>query len=416
MLYVGIDQHRKQLTVNVRDEAGQIVLRRQVSTAWDRVTAFLDDLEQRSRDCDGYVAVVEICGFNAWLLKLLNTRAPACRQTIVVQPEFQSSHKTDRRDASGLSELLWVNRERLLAGRKVNGLRCVRTPSADDQADRQLTALRVTSGRELTRTVNRVKAILRRHNLEQECPTKGLGTRRARAWLMTLPLSAVERLELNQLLLRWDQFAAQRQQLEALIGERQKQNRAAIILASIPGAAAYSSLALACRVGDVSRFPHPRSLANYWGLTPRSRNSGEATQRLGSITKEGSRIARFLLGQLVMHVLRRDGVMRGWYKRLKRRRGSKIARVAVMRRLATIIWHMLTKQERYRCGGPPRERLVSTTAAPVTTSPPRRREPNKRSDHKPAQQRDESNETKNDQQSRTPVRGFAPEPPGFSEA
>ena len=32
MLYVGIDQHRKQLTVNVRDESGNVLLRRQVST------------------------------------------------------------------------------------------------------------------------------------------------------------------------------------------------------------------------------------------------------------------------------------------------------------------------------------------------------------------------------------------------
>ena len=67
MLYVGIDQHRPGapgLTVNVRDEAGQIVLRRQVSTVWDRMTAFLDDLEQRAIECDGYVAVVEIYGFN----------------------------------------------------------------------------------------------------------------------------------------------------------------------------------------------------------------------------------------------------------------------------------------------------------------------------------------------------------------
>ena len=263
MLYVGIDQHRKQLTVNVRDEGGQIVLRRQVSTVWDRVTAFLDDLDERSVACGGYVAVVEICGFNDWLLKSLKAREATCRQTIVVQPETQSSHKTDRRDASGLSELLWVNRDRLLAGRKVNGLRCIRRPSVEDQADRQLTSLRVTSGRELTRTVNRIKSILRRHNVEQECPTKGIGTRRARVWLTALPLSVVERLELNQLLLRWDQFAAQRKQLEAMIVERQKQNRAAIILASIPGAAAYSSLALACRVGDVRRFPHPRSLANY---------------------------------------------------------------------------------------------------------------------------------------------------------
>jgi len=81
------------------------------------------------------------------------------------------------------------------------------------------------------------------------------------------------------------------------------------------------------------------------------------TQRLGSITKEGSRVARFLLGQMVLHVLRKDGAMRNWYRQIRRRRGSKIARVAVMRRLATIIWHMLRKQEGYQCGGPPRRKL-----------------------------------------------------------
>jgi predicted NBD/HSP70 family sugar kinase len=32
MLYLGIDQHRKELTVCVLDEQGEIVLRRQVST------------------------------------------------------------------------------------------------------------------------------------------------------------------------------------------------------------------------------------------------------------------------------------------------------------------------------------------------------------------------------------------------
>jgi len=41
MLYLGIDQHRKQLTVNLRDEAGETVQRRQVSTEWDRVRTFL---------------------------------------------------------------------------------------------------------------------------------------------------------------------------------------------------------------------------------------------------------------------------------------------------------------------------------------------------------------------------------------
>jgi hypothetical protein len=38
--------------------------------------------------------------------------------------------------------------------------------------------------------------------------------------------------------------------------------------------------------------------------------SGAATQRLGSITKEGSQVARFLRGQAVLHLLRADVSMR----------------------------------------------------------------------------------------------------------
>jgi hypothetical protein len=37
MLYLAIDQHRKQLTVNLRNDQGDVLLRRQVSTAWPRV-------------------------------------------------------------------------------------------------------------------------------------------------------------------------------------------------------------------------------------------------------------------------------------------------------------------------------------------------------------------------------------------
>ncbi len=56
MLYVGIDQHRKQLTVPVRDDWGEVVLRRQVSTQWDKVRAFLDDLNARAAPTAGYFA------------------------------------------------------------------------------------------------------------------------------------------------------------------------------------------------------------------------------------------------------------------------------------------------------------------------------------------------------------------------
>jgi transposase len=149
------------------------------------------------------------------------------------------------------------------------------------------------------------------------------------------------------------------ERVEGEIRQRQTRSKTAAVVATMPGCGAYSSLALASRIGSIERFPRPGSLASYWGLTPGCRNSGEATDRLGSITKQGSAMARFILGQLVLHVLRRDPLMKAWYGRIKRRRGSKIARVAVMRRLATILWHMVKNNEPYVVGGPPRRKLQS---------------------------------------------------------
>jgi len=359
MLYLAIDQHRKQLTVNLRDERGDVLLKRQVSTEWRRVRAFMDEVRKRSVAEGGFITILEVCGFNDWLLGVLVEYG--CVETILIQPDRRSKKKTDRRDANALGELLWVNRQRLLAGRRVQGIRRVQPASPGDAEDRQITALRQRLGQLRTRTINKIKHLLRKHNLEQECPTKGLDTIRGRKWLSRLALGGIDRLELDQLLVQWKLWDEQMEQVDGEIRRRQAQSEKAAVVATIPGCGAYASLALASRIGSIERFPRPCSLANYWGLTPGCRNSGQATDRLGSITKQGSAMARFILGQLIMHVLRRDSWMKSWYGRIKRRRGSKIARVAVMRRLATIIWHMVKHNEPYTTGGPPRQRL--TTAA-----------------------------------------------------
>ena len=74
----------------------------------------------------------------------------------------------------------------------------------------------------------------------------------------------------------------------------------------MPGVAHFTAVALSCRVGRVQRFPRSHSLANYWGLTPGCRNSGESNQRLGRITKAGSSIVRWLLAQVTQKVLKKD--------------------------------------------------------------------------------------------------------------
>jgi len=354
MLYLAIDQHAKQITVCVRNEDGDTVLRRQVSTRAEKIEAFFQQLTEMDAQ---FMAILEVCGFNDWLIEIL--RKWKCREIVLIHPERPSKKKTDRRDAHKLADLLWLNRERLAAGQTVHGLRRVYMVTQKEREDRQLTALRKTLGQRRTRTLNKIHRIINRHNLIWDYPTKSFQTQAGRRWLEQLKLPEVDRLEMDMLLEEWKTWDEQIAKVDEKIAQRASQVESGKIfsptqiLMTAPGVSHYSGLTLASRIGPIKRFPRPRSLANYFGLTPSCRNSGNVQDRLGSITKEGSKIARFILGQLVLHFLKKDPKMREWYRRIKLRRGSKIARVAVMRRITTIFWHMLTHEEAYSIGGPP---------------------------------------------------------------
>ncbi len=345
MLFVGIDQHKRHLTICVRNEQGEIDLRRQVSTRWEEVDRFLASLPERAAEHGGHVAVMEVCGFNGWLIKRLEQWG--CKRVYVISAPDRVRQKTDRRDAAKLSELLWINRDRIAAGQSLVHVSEVYQPTEQAQYDRQLTHLRYRLGRALTRAKNRIKGILRRHNLEQECPTKGGFTQAALRWLGVVELPGLDRLELDMGLAEYRLYAQQLVEVTAMIEKRAAKNAQVRRIRTMPKPGAYTALALVAHIGPIERFPHARSLSNYFGITPGCRNSGD-TDRPGSITKAGHPFIRFLLAQMVLHALRGDSGLRRWYRRVKRRRGSKVARVAVMRRLCESIWHMLSRKEDYQ--------------------------------------------------------------------
>ena len=348
MLYLGIDQHAKQLTVSLRNESGDVILKRQVSTEPKRCREFLAKLNDKASDENGYIAIVEVCGFNDWLLELLPKYG--CTQTILIQPTKKMKVKTDRRDAHALSELLWVNQHRLRTGQLVRGVRVVVLPSRFDAESQRITLLRKDAGKMRTRSTNRIKHILRKHNLQWDQPTKTFPTLKALAWLKSIELPSGDRAEMDWQLDELERWSKRCAALEEQIIGRAQGLELVEILRTIPGVGYYIALTLACRIGDPTRFPKGKSLAHYFGLTPGVNDSGEGTGRRGRITKAGSPMARWVLAQVTLHVLRRDPAMKAWYKPIKNRRGSKVARVAVMRKLCVIIRNMLVnKQDYFEC-------------------------------------------------------------------
>ena len=233
--------------------------------------------------------------------------------------------KTDRRDAHALSELLWVNQHRLRAGQPVRGIRQVVLPSKIDAENQRLTLLRKDAGKMRTRAPTASSTSFGASIFSGRCPTKTFPTQAALKWLQTVKLPPAARSEMDWHLEEHHRWSKRMADLETQIISCGQGDELVEIVRTIPGAAYYSALALTCRVGDPSRFPKGKSLAHYWGLTPGVNDSGDKTGRHGKITKAGSTVARWVLAQMTLHVLRNDPVMKAWYKPIKNRRGSKIA-------------------------------------------------------------------------------------------
>jgi len=345
MLYLAIDQHKAQLTVNLRNEKGDVILKEQIRTDHAEIDDFFDKLTRQAGRHRGYMAILEVCGFNHWLIEKL--KEFKCTEIVIVQPGGSTNNKTDKNDANTLGELLWNNRKRLQGGQRPNGIRRIVPADENDTEVRQLSNFRQYLIGQRTRLINKIKGILNKHNMLQDAPTERCKTNKFRKWLETVSLSVVDRMEVDAHLESWKIYDKQIIEVELELVKRTEGNKNVTKIAAISGISAMGAITLLSRIGDIKRFKTPDSLANYFGLTPGCHNTG-GKQRIGGITKTGSSIARQVLNFAVNHTIRKDPEMKTWHKKIRNRRGSKIARVAVMRKLATIIWHMLRWDKPYQ--------------------------------------------------------------------
>ena len=109
-----------------------------------------------------------------------------------------------------------------------------------------------------------------------------------------------------------------------------------------PGVGALTALTFVLIIGRADRFQCGKQIACYLGLVPEEESSGER-RRLGPITKQGNSLLRFLLVEAAQVTVRSDQEWRNKYYHLMMRRGRKIAKVAMARRLAVRMYWMMRK-------------------------------------------------------------------------
>ena len=113
-----------------------------------------------------------------------------------------------------------------------------------------------------------------------------------------------------------------------------------------PGVGALTALAFVLIIGRAERFQCGKQIASYLGLVPLEDSSGNR-RRLGHITKQGSSMLRFLLVEAAQVTARSIPEWRSKYFHLAMRRGRKIAKVAMARRLAIALYWMWRKGWNY---------------------------------------------------------------------
>lgn len=109
---------------------------------------------------------------------------------------------------------------------------------------------------------------------------------------------------------------------------------------TIPGVGPVLGAIFVAEIGDVDRFDHPRKLCSWAGLTPRHRES-DTTVRRGPITKQGSRLVRWAAVEAVSRNQGGTFLQHAYHQLAERRDSRRIARVAIARKLLTLVYYGL---------------------------------------------------------------------------
>ena len=106
-----------------------------------------------------------------------------------------------------------------------------------------------------------------------------------------------------------------------------------------PGVGPLTALAFELVIGTVELFHCGKQIASYVGLVPAEESSGDR-RRLGHISKQGNVLLRFLLVEAAQVTVRSQPEWRSKFFHVAMRRGRKIAKVAMARKLAVHLYWM----------------------------------------------------------------------------
>jgi transposase len=341
MVNVGIDLHKTQFTICVRGRNGN-EFEKYPATAFGYET-FLKKVSKWQKAGNEVRVGVESTGNTRYFRDILEEAGVKVTviNTLKLKVVTESVKKTDKHDAATIAEFL-----------EKDMLPEARLCSRESEKLRRLLKARTTLVRAQVVIKNQIHGLLTAEGFEDK--RGSLQSKKGRQQALGTLNQCENGLEAQTLIETIEQLALSVKEIEKRLEVLTEEDRVVQLLMSIPGCGKISAWTIRAYTDDIKRFANPKKYASYSGLAPWVQNSNESV-RHGKITKRGPEELRTALVQVVMGLRRMKKKTMSWrmmqqYEMMKKNKGSGRAIIATARKIATVIWHMLTDEVEFDIG------------------------------------------------------------------
>ena len=332
--YAGIDVSLEQSSVCVVDATGRIVREAKVASEPEALVRFFRrvgvsvtriGLEAGPLSQWLHAGLVE-AGLEAVLLETRHVKAALSAMTI----------KTDRKDARGIAQLL-----------RMGWFRPVHRKSPDAQEVRALLVGRKLLQSKLRDVELSIRGILRGFGLKVGEVSKGRFAARVRDLITG---HAMLEVVIGAMLMAREGLQGEFMRLHKRMLTIVRADAVCRRLMTVPGVGALVAVTFRTAVDDPARFGSSKAVGAHFGLTPKRYQSGE-TDMTGGISKVGDAMVRTALYEAANVMLSRPtrfSALKRWAMEVAKRRGLKRAKVALARKLASILHRMWADGTEFR--------------------------------------------------------------------
>lgn len=318
--YAGIDIHKESFFGTVLDESGQVIEQGNFQNTKEALQKLLFMPTKDTK------VTIEACGMWRAFYKQLKDLG---YDTILADPrkvkDISGKKKTDKEDSRILADLL-----------RTGYLPSVYIP------DEEIINMRNT-GRHRIRLVHmrtalkcRTKMTLLRNGIKYK---KTLWNKEGMLWLR------MQDSEISNYAQIIDLLNKQINSVNGAIHVMNTKSKNSVLLQSVPGIGKFSSLLIEAEIGDIRRFPDPKSLVSYAGLCPGIYQSGEKSRTVAS--KACNKYLKWIMYECSGRaIMMQTKYMRHYYK-IKTRKGKQTARRSAARKMLTDVWYVMNNKIPY---------------------------------------------------------------------